>query len=441
MRIKARPQPEMLCTAVSEASPSSVASIRSAGPPKMPVNGAVPAAPVAATQAALAGANHGGVRAHGLAGILRRLERGVATAVLGASLFLGGPGAAMAQTAEVTTPVTAVTVEAPEARATKVLGALTDAADRLNASGEPIAAAVLRKAAPKLGPPVSSAVALVAGDLEPDAKRWFNAQLSLGNDNFATMDGRYRSDDGATASGGLRFEGGKGPHTLALNMNGTMFTETDRGMRRTDLLEALLSYTRQGEGVLLFDTSAYGVTAGLQATGDFGGAQLQDSWHEFGEGTLLEGRRLGQGLQDTYIGPREYSPVLGAHARGERALAPKLHMGVSAEALAPLGATGVGWAGLGADLEWAGETGPYAQAGLSGRQQWTRGDAFNFSGAPVDGTVFVPRLELGWRENNWKLGLQWARNPHGTQTGFGDLDADHVFLTFTLGGRGPGPGP
>ncbi|MCK6551374.1 hypothetical protein L6R52_36400, partial [Myxococcota bacterium] len=255
------------------------------------------------------------------------------------------------------------------------------------------------------------------------------------NDNAAIMlDGKFRSDDGHTAALGVDVIAEKGATRNALSLGGHMLTEAG-GMRRTDLVELLATHARSlPSGTVVFDVITPRVTLGVQGTGNFGGAGLQDGWHRLGEGTPLEGRHLGEGLQDRYTGDEKYALVLGGGVEVKRELG-LLELAADASAKVPIGATGLGWVGTSTTARLGASRGPFAEGSFGARYQWTNGSDLAFSGAPVSGElVYQPRVTLGWQERGWSLTLDWTRNAMGTQPGLGDRDADAIWIGITIGG-------
>jgi len=329
---------------------------------------------------------------------------------------------------------------------------------RLESAGKPEAAQHLRGCMQRFAPdgagdaPLTTLLAALSGD--PDAKAnlqksfdkhgvdiqpsdkddgWvLQAYLRSGNDNMATLfDGKYRSDDGATASLGAGMAFTRGDQRIDLDVDYQMLTERG-GMDRTDLVTALLSHTKQSEagGFKL----SYGYDLGLQGTGDFGGAQVQDGWHGLNEGTMLGGRRLTGSLQNNYATDPQAALLVGVHAGAIKDLGLiDLYGGV--EARTPIGPTGLGWVSGDLGVDISGDSGLYADIGITARHQWTQGSALSFDGAPLDdATVLIPHIGVGWQGDGWRVGIDWRRNDLGTKPGMGDFDSDTAMLTLTIGG-------
>ncbi|MEO1173447.1 MAG: hypothetical protein AAFX94_15545 [Myxococcota bacterium] len=279
---------------------------------------------------------------------------------------------------------------------------------------------------------------LRADDPEQPPEDWrYSVALWTHNDNAAFIrDGVYRSDDGPTASLGADFSWGRGDdQKWTLSASHNMFTERDGGMSRTDIAELTLRHlTRRASGTLFFDSVTRGWLVGLQGTGNFGGARLQDGFHALMSGTALAGRRLGAGLQDQYTGPRELAALVGAEWIGHCDLG-LLDLDLGARAAVPLGPTGVGSAGLGLGARLGRETGPYVDTEVNGAYQWVQGDALRFDGAPRTGVVVSPRVLLGWQFDSINLAVEWQGNRWGTQAGLGDLYGESVALRVNFSSR------
>lgn len=401
-------------------------------------------------------------------GVLRTIRSAggaVAGALLAAGLLLGSPAAAQEGAPVQTCAQTQVVATAADttAQVRALTEGLEQAACALEAKGDSEGAKAVRAAAQAHAPggeasgTLGTLVGTLNGDpasreglkglveqgavtVEPADEGWkISVRLFTGNDNAATLlDGEYRSDDGATANLGAQLLATKADanghgRQLAADVGLEMLTERG-GMRRTDLVDALVTYAERSEvGSVWLDDKTVSFTLGLESTGDFGGAELQDGWHRLGEGTPLEGRWLGQGLQDTYTGGKQTSLLLGARASGTKDFG-ILDLGAGVEGRVPVGPTGLGWVSTDIDVRLGEDHGLFAQASFGARQQWTNGDAMGFDGAPVTGTVLTPKVQVGWQGEGWSVGLEWSRNELGTSPGMGGMDDDRVSFGITIGG-------
>ncbi|MEL6548045.1 MAG: hypothetical protein AAFQ82_25695, partial [Myxococcota bacterium] len=291
-------------------------------------------------------------------------------------------------------------------------------------------------AANRLGDAIESGdvqVRATAPDPESPPEDWtYSFGLWTHNDNAAYLrDGVYRSDDGPTASLGIDVSWSRGPNhdlerwTLGLGHN--LFTERG-GMQRSDLAEITLRHvTRSTTGSVFFDSVTRGWLVGVQGTGDFGGAAIQDGFHELMDGTSLGGRRLGAGLQDQYTADRELALLVGGELTGHRDLG-LVDLDAGVHAAVPVGPTGVGSMGTRLGARLGRETGPYASMTVGTRYQWTQGEALQFDGAPRGGFIVSPEVKFGWQFESFHIGIEWQGNRWGTQTGLGDRDAESVAL-------------
>lgn len=428
------------------------------------VPASVPSGSAQTTAAQHAGGATAAQRALGMLGLGRVLKPAVAAAVLGAQLLVAAPAqgapvdSACADTLkEVVVTQAALRPSEAEIQA-QVAGfrARVDTlAEQLRAKGQDGAAQHLVACMNAYAPPgagdapLPTLIRALNGDpaaegaladslqkygvtAQPSGKGWkLAAYLRTGNDNMASFDGRYRSDDGATAGLGAGVVLRRGNEAYAVDADYQLYTQRG-GMLRTDLVTGLLSYTRESEqgGLQLH----YGYDLGVQATGDLGGAEVQDGWHGLNEGNIMAGRRLGQGLQDTYATDPQASALVGVHAGVLKDLG-LLQLKAGADVRVPIGPTGLGWVGADAGLGLGKDKGFQVDADLTLRGQWTQGDALKFDGAPLDdATVLIPHVGVGWQGSGWRVGIDWYRNYQGTMPGVGNLDSDNVLVTFTLGG-------
>ncbi len=270
-----------------------------------------------------------------------------------------------------------------------------------------------------------------AADPEEPPENWrFSFGFWAHNDNLAmARDGIYRSDDGATASFGVRSGWARGEpgdgERWDLSFGHNMFTERG-GMSRSDVAELTVEHLRtRPSDRLFFDTVTTGWLVGLQGVGDFGGATVQDGFHAAMSGTALAGRRLGAGLQDEYTSDRQIAALLGARIAGTKRVGP-FELEAGSELRLPIGGAGVGHLQPEIAARLANERGPQASVGLAAAYQWTVGDALAFDGAPREGFVLAPRVAVGWDFGRWNLGIEWQGNRWGTQEGFGDRNGESV---------------
>lgn len=401
--------------------------------------------------------------------VLRSMGNAVAGAVLAAGLLLGSPAVAQTgapvDTCAAPTEVTQVSPSRAdtEAQVRAFAEGLEEAACALDKGGDAQGATAIRRTVEAHAPggaadgTLGTLVASLNGDpdakaalrtlvdkgevkVEPQDDGWkISVHTFTGNDNAATLlDGRYRSDDGATANLGATLLATKADANghgaqIAADVGLEMFTERD-GMRRTDLVDALVTYAQRSEvGSVWLDDKTLSFTVGLESTGDFGGAGLQDGWHRLGEGTPLEGRLLGEGLQDTYTEGKKTSVLLGARASGTKDFG-LVDLDLGIEGRVPVGPTGLGWVSSDVGLRIGEDQGLFGQAGIGARYQWTNGEAMDFAGAPIDGAVVTPKVKVGWQGEGWSVGLEWSRNQFGTSPGMGGMDDDRVSFGITIGG-------
>jgi hypothetical protein len=259
--------------------------------------------------------------------------------------------------------------------------------------------------------------------------------LNLSNDNFATLiDGAQRSDDGPTSTMGIHFEGNNSSLDYRLSFEHEMFTERGWGVgdRRTDRLSLNLDV---GERTPLahdgfFNQERRGYSLGLTATGNFGGATIQDQWHGLWEGTDLTGRRLdgsnwGVPLQSDYT-KGGAALMLGAEYQLEKTWDGG-RIAVGGQAKLALGTAGIHSAGLHAALELGEGAGLFGRYELWAGLQSVMGDSFAFDGAPVEGFIGQHNLEVGYRsERGVEVSLVFGSNVAGTQEGWGDRDGHQL---------------
>lgn len=278
---------------------------------------------------------------------------------------------------------------------------------------------------------------LQRSSLRPQACRctpepWsFSLALAHHNDNAATLrDGIMRSDDGPTTTNSIEASMRRSNERWVLNIDHALFTERG-GMHRNELLQASVRHLQTRTGRLFFDTTSSGWLVGVQGTGNFGGAAVQDGWHGL-TGSVLGGRRLGAGLQDTYTSPQRLALLLGAELQGKKRIG-LFETTARAQARVPVGGPGLGRATANVTARVGATTGPYASIGAEGGVQWTTGSAMNFDGAPIDGFFLSPRVGLGWEFGSWNLGLEWQGNRFATQPGMGDRDGESIGFTVRFG--------
>ncbi len=415
-----------------------------------------------------------GTRAFSIVQLGRAFKPAIAAAIIGAGLVVGSPVAAAPGPVEPQTCVKELrkaTVTAPTPEAIKLTpaqiqtkvgemrGEINRVADVLRNNGSEATADHLQACMQKFAPegaedaPLAALIGALNGDPEAeqalrdsfiaheiqikpgsDAKSWKLAgYLRTGNDNASTLfDGQYRSDDGPTASLGAGMVFSLPDQEVKLDVDYQMLTERN-GMTRTDLVTGLISHSlfKDAGGLTL----NYGYDLGIQATGDFGGANVQDAWHGLNSDNFMRGRRLTTTLQNEYKTEQQAALLVGVHAGAVKDLG-LVDLYADAEARVPVGPTGLGWVGATAGLEISGDNGGlYAQADVKARYQWTNGDAMNFAGAPVDNdAVLIPHIGVGWQGDGYRIGVDWRRNDLGTQPGMGNLHSDVTMFTLTIGG-------
>lgn len=266
---------------------------------------------------------------------------------------------------------------------------------------------------------------------QPDPWK-FSVAVAHHNDNLATLrDGVMRSDDGPTTTNAIEASLNRPGERWVLNIDQALFTERG-GMLRTDLMQVSVRHLKtQPTGRMFFDTATSGWLVGIQGTGDLGGAVVQDGWHGL-SGSVLGGRRLGAGLQDTYATPQDLALLLGAEIQGNKRLG-LFDLSAGGQATVPIGTTGLGRISANTGVRAGEAQGPYASIGAEGGYQWTTGPAMNFDGAPLDGFFLSPRVGLGWEFDSWSLGLEWQGNRFGTQSGLGDRDGESIGFTIRFG--------
>lgn len=469
MKTRASLNPVTPLASTPESQPKTTANLQAREIPLGPP----PALTKSASAAEHLGAKAVGTRAFSIVQLGRAFKPAIAAAIIGAGLVVGTPAAAQGTiapdacvkelriAAEPQTTTEAVRLS-PAQIQTKV-GDLRGEIDRVSGvlrnSGHEAAADHLQACMQKFAPegaqdaPLAALLSALNGDPKAEqalrdsfdahevqitpsqsAESWkLSTYLRTGNDNATTLfDGRQRSDDGPTASLGAGMVFSLPDQEVKLDVDYQMLTER-QGMQRTDLVTGLLSHSlfKDSGGLTL----NYGYDLGIQATGDFGGAEVQDGWHTLNSDNFMTGRKLGGYLQNEYKTEKQAALLLGVHAGVVKDLG-LVDLYADAEARVPVGPTGLGWVGATAGMEISGDNGGlYAQADLEARHQWTNGDAMSFSGAPVDNeAVLIPHIGVGWQGDGWRVGVDWRRNDLGSQPGMGDFQSDVTMLTLTIGG-------
>jgi hypothetical protein len=194
-----------------------------------------------------------------------------------------------------------------------------------------------------------------------------------------------------------------------------LFTEPG-GDLRSDWFCLDLLWGHTGEPAGWFDRWVGEAGIGLQATGDLGGAWLQNRlhWMTISNSDLT----FATGLQSTYTEELRATGVLSARGRAERR-GGWLLFAIEGDLALPAGHTGLGWAGAGFQTRLGPARSWYVDLSLRLAVQWRLGGALDFNGAPTDGGVVIPSFAVGWTGHTWQLEGGWERNHLGTERGLG----------------------
>lgn len=251
------------------------------------------------------------------------------------------------------------------------------------------------------------------------------------NDAFAIIrDGNRRSDEGATAGIGFGITVNREPFAVNADLAYYMFTQRN-GPLRTEWLILRTALVESMPGGEYFDRVRFSTGVGLQINGDLGGADVQNLLHRITP--TQNDLTFDTGLQSTYTNGFRLSPELNVEVQAERRFG-LVQVGLGADAVVPVGPTGLVWIGGTLRTRIGHPRGLYAQPALQLRLQQALGDVFDFLGAPVDGGVAIPSLAVGWSELRWAAALRWERNHLGTSRGFGgDRDGESVEMRFSFG--------
>ncbi len=262
---------------------------------------------------------------------------------------------------------------------------------------------------------------------------------SVNNDNATTiLDGKYRSDDGPTSAMSFRYDLVDGDSEAHFLLDHRMLTERGWGIgtKRTDLVElSLTAGQTKDTGGSIFDHVRNQYTAGVMLNGDYGGANLQDSWHRAMEGTSLTGRYLdgsqwGVPLQNEYTGGGA-SLLLGYDFEGQRDLGGSAQFFMGSRGRLAAGNAGVNKLSAFTGVRVGKEDGLFLSYELQVGLQSTNGNTMNFDGAPIDGFVGQHSVSAGLALGGFQFGVDFKSNSSGTQKGFGDIHGQT--LGFRLG--------
>jgi len=199
------------------------------------------------------------------------------------------------------------------------------------------------------------------------------------------------------------------------------------GPRRTDELSCRLLWLHRFE----FGTfsAILGPSFTLAASGNYGGAKLQNSWHR----AIDDGYTFGQGLADQYP---DYGFGAGPGAVLGLSWSPVWWFGLAlgSELVLAFGPTGRSQAALYDAVEFTSNDHGFRGVlalGIDLERTWTNDPYLEIPGGYETARAFwSPHLRLAGRGDSWEVGYQAHSNIGGADTHFG--------LFYVLVGGGPG---
>lgn len=232
------------------------------------------------------------------------------------------------------------------------------------------------------------------------------------NDRFALHGG---DDLGFTQDASLEAHLIREADDLGLRVRQRLITER-YGRRRTDEFTWQLYWLRNwNQGPLIW---TYGPSATLALSGNYGGADLQNTFHE----TVSDGYTFDHGLADEYA-PNRTGLVLGGRAGPSWLPHPWLRLLVGTELGVALGGTGRSTLALYDALEIESSPKGFRIAfsiGFDLERTWTRDPSLKLPGGYHTSKLYrVGHWRLALRGDLWEAGYRGEHNVGGAHTNLG----------------------
>lgn len=259
---------------------------------------------------------------------------------------------------------------------------------------------------------MSASVASAESVPEPPSSAPFRLDVAEGNDQLYGSNG---DDQGFTQDFTLRAHYIAHRDDYSLSARQRLMIERG-GQRRTDEITFELCWlTDHALGPFQW---TFGPSLALALSGNYGGAKLQDAWHEL----LDNGYTLEEGLPNDYA-PHRTGVVLGGRGGPSWLPLPWLRLLVGAELAGALGGTGQSLIAVYDALEF--EAGrPDFRLVLSGgidfERSWTQDPTLRLSGGyDTSGIYRSTHLRLAARGRQWEAGFRARTNVGGSESNSG----------------------
>jgi hypothetical protein len=194
------------------------------------------------------------------------------------------------------------------------------------------------------------------------------------------------------------------------------------GQRRTDEVTFELGWlTERGTGPVVW---TFGPTLGLVLSGNYGGSELQNTWHEL----LDNGYTFDAGLADGYA-PHRTGVVLGGRGGPSWLPLPWLRLLVGVELAGAIGGTGQSNVTVYDALEFESGSPGFRlvlTGGIDYERSWTHDPTLRLEGGyDTSGIYRSTHLRMAARGRSWEAGFRAQTNVGGSA---GDLGMVYVLL-------------
>jgi len=262
---------------------------------------------------------------------------------------------------------------------------------------------------------------------EPSETRAWQSALRVGgewaNDQLYGSDG---DDLGFTQDLGVQVHYVGSRDDFSLRARQRLMIERT-GDRRTDEVTFELGWLTERTGGPFVWT--FGPTLGLVLSGNYGGAKLQNAWHEL----IDNGYTLGNGLPNRYA-PQRTGLLVGARGGPSWLPLPWLRLLVGVEATGAIGATGQSLIALYDALEFESGSAGFRlvlTGGIDYERSWTQDPTLALPGGyATNGFYRSTHLRMAARGRQWEAGLRAHTNVGGSEA--------HLGMVYVLFGGGEG---